>query len=126
MFLDPLPVAPIASTTAGTSVNYDRIGDGLFLSTSSTLDQPVMLSLQNTLDPSGISSFVVKLTWAKNAPGTVPYGEKPQSDDVLQIHTVIRQPHRSFTNTEVLQARDILCGFLYSSGYMGKLLSGQK
>lgn len=126
MYLDPLSIAPIATVTFGTAVNYDRIGDGLFLASTSTLDQPVQFSIQNTLDPNGTSSFVTKLTWAKNAPGSAPYGEKPQPDDVLQYHSVIRVPHRSFTNTEVNQARDIHTGFMYAAGYMAKLLSGQK
>lgn len=126
MFLDPLPIGGITATTIGAATNYDRIGDGLYLASNTTLDTPVLFSVQNTIDPNGISSFVAKVTQAKNAPGTVPYGEKPQPDDVAQVHVVYRQPHRSFSNAEMLVLRDILCGFQYTSGYMGKFLSGQK
>lgn len=125
-YVDPLPVQSVTSATLAAAVNFDRVGDGTYLASNSTLDTPTYLTIQNTVDPSGTSSFVVKVTQSKNAPGTVPYGEKPQPDDTAQVHIVFRQPHRSFTNAEMLVLRDVLCGFLYTSGNMGKLLSGQK
>lgn len=125
-FSDPVSMNTVASFTNGAALSWDRLKDGQYLLTSSTLDEPIFLQLDNTLNPAGQSSFVAKYLRSKNAPGTVPYGDKPQPDDILQVHTVIRWTHRSFTSTDVDTAVKALCGFLLNDTLRAKFISGQR
>lgn len=126
MQTDPLVFGPISTLTFGTSANYNRTGDGIYLKEGTTVDEPTWLTLQNTLNPSGVSSFVAKLQYSKNVPGSPSYGAQPVPDDVSSIHVVVRQAHRAHTAANMATFRDELCGFLLGPARWDKFLRGEK
>lgn len=115
---------PLSYTLNTIVNNYDRVEEGKYLKQGTTLDQPVYLSIDRTIQPDGSSSFVVKFTQAKNV---VVNGIKTD-DDVLQCHVVFRVPHRSFTDAEAIGLFEHLNAVLTTnSRAIGlKILTGQR
>lgn len=110
---------PLTYTLNSVAYNYDRIDDGLYLRRDTTLDQPVYLDIQRTIVPTAVSSYVVKLRQSKNVVGF--------ADDVLQVHTVMKVPHRSFTDAETKTLWTHLNSIMFNdTGMFTKLISGQR
>lgn len=103
--------------------NYDRISEGQYLQRGTTLDQPSFLTFERTLKPDGVSSYLIKRTEAKNV---IVNGVKTD-DDVLQVHVVIKCPHRSFTAAEAKTAFSHLNSTLFNDASMfDKIINGQR
>lgn len=126
MLSDPLSIQPVTAVTQGTALVFPRLDTGIYRLSTSTMDEPTMLTVQNTLVPHGTSSFVVKASLNKNAPGTAPYGAKPLPDDVSSAHFVIRQCHRAHSASDIAYLRNLIAGFLYTSAIYDGFLGGQR
>lgn len=126
MLVDPLSVPPVNSITPGTAVSYVRLDTGLYRLSTSTLDEPWLLEVKNTLVPSGTSSFVVKASAAKNAPGNPSYGQKAVADDISSCHLVIRHTHRAHTASDIATLRNILGGFIFNTTIWNQFLGGER
>jgi hypothetical protein len=111
---------PINLVVSSVTYPFIRIDDGYYSLSSSSADEPVLLNLQRTLVPGGTSSYVVKYTKNKNVVAT-----PPQVDDVLQVHTVIKYPHRSFSQADVELGFNLIGNFM-SSANITKLLRGER
>lgn len=109
-------------TTYGAATSFKRIADGKYLEASSTIDEPLWLEVQNTPNPSGVSSYLVKFSQHKNVPGTPNYGDKPAPDDVSSVHIVVRWSHRAHTQTQIKALIDLLVGMIGTSGYQDQIL----
>lgn len=122
---DPLSLTPVASFTAGSALSFNRLREGQYMLSTTTIDQPGLLSLQSTIKPSGVSSFVAKYSFSKNVAGTPPYGTDPIPDDVGSFHVVARLPHRSFSNADMATFRDLVCGFVLTGAHWDRFLRGE-
>lgn len=119
-FADPLVLTPVG----GSAVSLPRISDGKYMHPGSTMDQPTFLIIKNTLKPVGVSRFVVEYQTSKNVPGQV--GQPIPADDLLRTYTVFEVPHRSFSDTDVINHLTNLRGFMGDSALVARLLTGQK
>jgi hypothetical protein len=118
---DPLAV-PVGLLNATPASSWPRLSDGEYILSTSDSDQPQVITIQRTLDPSKVSSYVVKTTHAKNV--TTPASGIAVADDVLQVHTVIKLPHRSFTLVEATRLLDI--NTTAFKQYMDRIIRGER
>jgi len=98
---------------------FEQLSDGRYIDAASTADEPCYLSIDNTVNPDGVSSYVIKLTKNKNSP--ISGG----ADNVLQVHTVVKAPLKSFTQAEIESANTVLKTFLTTANFT-KLLRGER
>lgn len=105
------------SLTLGTQV-YERTDGSTWINSGTTIDEPELFQVQSTINSSAKSSYVIKLTRSKNVLG--------QPDDILQVHTVVLLPHRSFVQTDVSACVSTLNTFLSDSARLTRLLRGEK
>lgn len=114
---------PLSYVLNTVTYNFDRIAEGTYLQRGTTLDQPSFLNIERTLKPDAVSSYLIKRTEAKNV---VVNGVKTD-DDVLQVHVVIKCPHRSFTAADCKTAFSHLNSTLFNDvGMFDKLINGQR
>jgi hypothetical protein len=109
-FSDPLTIG---------SRTYSRIDSGKFVDTSTTVDEPRNLSIDSTIVPEGVSSFVVKTVTHENDPDGL-------SDEFLQVHVVVRYSKQGFTNTQISDEIASVASFLAVPDNLTRLRRGEK
>lgn len=113
-FSDPISVG---------SASFSRLSEGTYLSSTSSLDEPEMLTIQNQVKPGSNSRFTVKYTKNRNVVGQT--GQPIPADDVLAVYCTFVVPHRSFPDTEVAAIYNLLDSFLTDAN-IAKVLRGER
>lgn len=75
-----------ADTLTITPDTFERLDNGKWISSTSTADEPHYLAVDNTVNPDGTSSYVVKVTKNKNS------AVAGQADLIGQVHVVFKAP----------------------------------
>lgn len=101
---DPL-LLDVSLFTNQLASSWPKLSDGEYILSSTDSDTPQIITINRTLDPSKFSSYVLKTTQAKNVAPSSSGAYVP--DDVLQVHTVVRVPHRSFAQADALRLLDL-------------------
>lgn len=98
--------------------NYARLTDGRWIYESSTADEPEYIQIDSTVDQKSTSLVVKNLVYKNNALTGI--------DDLIQAHTVIRFPSGRATEAEVKQRLDILDALFDTTGYLTRILRGER
>lgn len=126
-FADPLVIAPSATANgAMTATSWDRIKDGMYRLSTSTLDEPRELILDNTIIQNGPCRFLFSLRFGKNPSGTPLYGQPKVADHQAVLNYTLRYDPVIWTAAEVEYMRNVAAGFTNSAIASAKWLSGQR
>lgn len=127
-FADPTALAGYGATsltyTGATSASMARQAEGRYISSNiGTNDEPLLLYINSDFKPSGISTFTVKMTLAKNV---APINGVPQPDDILIVSTQVKLPHRSFSTTDMQKLFMGISTIFNDSTMLAKLGRGER
>lgn len=104
-----------------TTGTYERLALGKWIDSSSTVDQPITLSVNSTVNPDGISDFVIRYDRAVNN-NIDSYGK----DFTMSIYLVARYHTRTFTQAMLASGFVPIRDLMASAPTVTKIMRGER
>ena len=127
---DPLAIytgaTGITTYTGGTAASFDRIdpSKGLYIGNGiGTTDQPQFFSITNRMNFNGVSTVTLK-SWEQINVAAI--NGIPQKDDEIMASLQFWYPHRSGSQTKLIDHIIRLTNATMGNGYLPKLLLGNR
>lgn len=116
-FSDPLVVG---------TASHAKMSDGNYILSTSTADQPTNLIIKNTINPDGVSQYLVQHRVSKNGPISIGGNPQPVGKDSILITQVQFKVSRAYTAAEVLTSFNVLTAFLATAGVFDRVMLGER
>jgi len=111
---------PDSIPTLPSPLTFERLDIGRWIRSDSTVDQPIVLSAKSTVNPDGISDFVLRVDQSVNSPTLgLP-------DSKLSVYLVCRYDTKTFHQGFISAAELMIHDAITRTNYLQRLMRGER